>query len=49
MRLGLLAFTVKSIEEYDIKLKIFHIKILFTEISENDFIAIGKGIPLMVL
>ncbi len=43
MRLGLLAFTLKSIEEYDMSLmKILHIIISFTKKPENDFITIGK-------
>jgi hypothetical protein len=43
--LCLLAFTIKSIEEYDMDLMgIFHIIILFTEIPENYFTTIGRGI-----
>ncbi len=46
MQLGLLAFTTKSIDEYELNLmKMFHTMILITEKPENAFIAIGKGMP----
>jgi hypothetical protein len=44
--LSLLAFALKSIEEYDVSLmRVFHTIALFTKKIENDFITIVKGIP----
>ncbi|MEJ7642561.1 MAG: hypothetical protein WKF36_10255 [Candidatus Nitrosocosmicus sp.] len=44
--MGLLAFTLKSIEEFNMDLmKIFHIVKLITEMPENALTTIGKGMP----
>jgi len=46
MQLGLLAFTTKSIDEYELNLmKMFHTMILIAEKPKNAFIAIGKEMP----
>ena len=46
MKLGLFAFTLKFIEEFNMDvMKIFHTIISFTEKPENEFMALVKGIP----